>query len=138
MKLSLLLVVLCLGVSCCIFAQTIGSDNKTFETPQHIWLQSSKGKIVSSGDTVSRDFFKAKWVTVQGSRPFKKDEFIVGVIQPVKGTAIAYRFNDNALSAEALKRLSTEDRGAKITFVITKAESNKPSGAFYALQIVLK
>ncbi|MES2778572.1 MAG: hypothetical protein V4651_01625 [Bacteroidota bacterium] len=120
----------------CSSAQTIGADNKKLESPHKIWLQNSDGQIrAMSNDTISRDFFNAKWVMIQSSMPLKVTENVTCVFQPPTGNAKVYRFNTRTFSEEVLKYINTLEGGTVITVLgYPKGSGDKA----VSLQVVLK
>ncbi len=121
MKKDLIIIVLLSTVFVAsLSAQSLGSKADTSNTPVTIWLQNGEGKMISSsGDTIPREFFYAKWVAVKSSRPLEKTERLAIIIQPDTGAASAYFCKKDTLSHEALATISTTVSDTKITFCIT-------------------
>lgn len=122
-----------------IQAQKVGTANNRSELPEQIWLENSEGKtITSSGASVDRAFFFAKWVAVKSMKQLSDKERVAIIIQPDTGIASAHFCIKSNLSHQALADLSAADPDAKITFCITEKSASKPSTSFSAIQIILK
>ncbi|MES2558654.1 MAG: hypothetical protein V4590_02870 [Bacteroidota bacterium] len=128
------LVLLTTLLSSSLFAQSIGSNNRKFESGNKIWVQNSKQQIIAnSGDTISKDFFNTTWAAVQTTSALQKDEHITIIFQPKNAGARAERFGGNRFSEESLKYIRGLNSETVVTVIINNQNSRHGS-----LQFVLQ